>query len=57
LRAGLEGIFTKHFGNKIRYEMFVRTLGKCEEISAWLKAEYYKTARQLFVILKRKINL
>ncbi|XP_060196429.1 loganic acid O-methyltransferase-like [Lycium barbarum] len=55
VRAGLEGIFTKHFGSKVVEEIFERTLGKSEEISAWLKAEFYKTARQLFLVLKRKI--
>ncbi|MCD7472861.1 hypothetical protein HAX54_014265 [Datura stramonium] len=57
LRSGLEGIFTKHFGSKIVDEMFERNLEKSEEISTWLKDEYYKTMRQLFLVLKRKINL
>ncbi|KAM3218010.1 loganic acid O-methyltransferase [Capsicum annuum] len=54
IRAGFEGIFTKHFGSKITYEIFERTLGKIEEIEAWLETEYYKTTRQLFMVLKCK---
>uniref|UniRef100_M1C310 Uncharacterized protein n=2 Tax=Solanum tuberosum TaxID=4113 RepID=M1C310_SOLTU len=56
LRASLEGTFTKHFGSKIANEMFERTLEKIEEISAWLEDEYYKTSRQLLLVLKCKIN-
>ncbi|KAG5628301.1 hypothetical protein H5410_000018 [Solanum commersonii] len=56
LRASLEGTFNKHFGSKIANEMFERTLGKIEEISAWLEDEYYKTSRQLLIVLKCKIN-
>ncbi|KAG5581371.1 hypothetical protein H5410_051998 [Solanum commersonii] len=57
IRAGSEEMFTIHFGSKIAEEMFERTLEKIEEISAWLEDEYCKTKRQLFLVLKSKINL
>ncbi|CAN4114033.1 unnamed protein product [Withania somnifera] len=57
LRAALEGIFTKHFGSKFAQEIFERTLRKVREIEAWLETEYYKTERELFLVLKCKINL
>lgn len=57
IRAGFEEMFNKHFGSKITNEIFERTLEKNEEISAWLKDEYQKTTRQLFLVLKCKINL
>ncbi|WMV50983.1 hypothetical protein MTR67_044368 [Solanum verrucosum] len=57
IRAGSEEMFTIHFGSKIADEMFERTLEKIEEISAWMEDEYCKTTRQLFLVLKSKINL
>lgn len=57
LRAGLEGIFTKHFGSKIADEMFERTLGKIKEIDAWLETEYFNTTKHLLLVLKCKVNV
>ena len=57
IRAGFEEMFTIHFGSKIAYEMYERTSEKIVEISAWLEDEYCKTTRQLYLVLKYKINL
>ncbi|XP_057509306.1 loganic acid O-methyltransferase-like isoform X1 [Actinidia eriantha] len=52
LRAGLEGIFTKHFGSEIIDELYERTLDKSAEFSSRL--ESCCKATQLFLVLKRK---
>ncbi|KAI3455091.1 hypothetical protein Pfo_011754 [Paulownia fortunei] len=52
LRAGMEGIFTKHFGNGVVEKMFNKTLAKSKEISEFLEAGY-RNSTQLFVVLKR----
>ncbi|KAI3473503.1 hypothetical protein Pfo_031436 [Paulownia fortunei] len=53
LRAALEGIFTKHFGNAVVEKMFNKTLAKSEEISEFLES-CYPVSIHLFVVLKRK---
>ncbi|OMO72378.1 SAM dependent carboxyl methyltransferase [Corchorus olitorius] len=53
LRAGLEGIISKHFGNKIIDELFDRFTRKTEEHSYMLNASY-SSGTQLFIVLTRK---
>ncbi|KAL0415565.1 UNVERIFIED_CONTAM: Loganic acid O-methyltransferase [Sesamum latifolium] len=53
LRAGMESVFTKHFGDGVVEKMFDKTLAKSGEISEFLKSSYPKST-QLFVVLKRK---
>ncbi|KAK4436788.1 Loganic acid O-methyltransferase [Sesamum alatum] len=53
LRAGMEAVFTKHFGDGVVEKMFDKTLGKSEEFSNFLKSNYPNSG-QLFVVLKRK---
>uniref|UniRef100_A0A5B7AEZ5 S-adenosylmethionine-dependent methyltransferase n=1 Tax=Davidia involucrata TaxID=16924 RepID=A0A5B7AEZ5_DAVIN len=56
LRAGMEGIFTKHFGHEIVAEMFERTLQRSAELSHQLESleSSYMKGTQLFLVLKRK---
>ncbi|KAG5554138.1 hypothetical protein RHGRI_011871 [Rhododendron griersonianum] len=53
IRAGFEGILTKHFGSEIIDELFERTMNKSAEISIQIEASYSK-GTQLFLVLKRK---
>ncbi|KAA8529783.1 hypothetical protein F0562_034117 [Nyssa sinensis] len=53
LRAGMEGVFSKHFGHEIVAEMFERSLQKSAELSSLLESSYTK-GTQLFLVLKRK---
>ncbi|XP_007045551.2 PREDICTED: probable S-adenosylmethionine-dependent methyltransferase At5g38100 [Theobroma cacao] len=53
LRAGMEGIISKHFGNKIIDELFDRLDRKAEEYSYLLNASY-TAGTQLFIVLTRK---
>ncbi|KAK4395529.1 Loganic acid O-methyltransferase [Sesamum angolense] len=53
LRAGMEAVFTKHFGDAVVEKMFHKTLAKSGEISEFLKSTYPKST-QLFLVLKRK---
>ncbi|XWS34329.1 hypothetical protein CRYUN_Cryun21dG0030200 [Craigia yunnanensis] len=53
LRAGMEGIISNHFGNKIIDELFDRFDRKAEEYSYLLNASY-TAGTQLFVVLTRK---
>ncbi|OMO72392.1 SAM dependent carboxyl methyltransferase, partial [Corchorus olitorius] len=53
LRAGLEGIISKHFGNKIIDELFDRFDKKAEENSYLLNNPSY-SLNQLFLVLIRK---
>ncbi|KAA8529782.1 hypothetical protein F0562_034118 [Nyssa sinensis] len=53
LRAGTEGVFSKHFGHEIVAEMFERCLGKSAKLSSLLESSNMKGA-QLFLVLKRK---
>ncbi|KAK3007260.1 hypothetical protein RJ639_015661 [Escallonia herrerae] len=52
-RAGLEDIFTKHFGCEVIDELFERTFLKEAEISSALESSY-KKGNQLIVALKRE---
>lgn len=53
LRAGMEGIISNHFGNKIVDELFDRFDRKAEEYSELLNASS-NAGTQLFVVLTRK---
>ncbi|KAK6120547.1 hypothetical protein DH2020_045713 [Rehmannia glutinosa] len=53
LRAGMEGIFTKHFGYDVTEKMFNKTLSKSEEILKLLESGHFNST-QLSVVLKRK---
>ncbi|XP_011073160.1 probable S-adenosylmethionine-dependent methyltransferase At5g38100 [Sesamum indicum] len=53
MRAGMEAVFTKHFGDAVVDKMFDKALAKCGEISEFLKSSYPEST-QLFVVLKRK---
>ncbi|XVE85605.1 hypothetical protein DITRI_Ditri17bG0103800 [Diplodiscus trichospermus] len=53
LRAGLEGIISNHFGNKIIDELFDRFHKKAEDHLDLLNASY-TAGTQLFVVLTRK---
>ncbi|KAK2978456.1 hypothetical protein RJ640_023714 [Escallonia rubra] len=53
LRAGMEDIFTKHFGREVIDELFGRTFLKEAEISSALESSY-KNGTQLIVALKRE---
>ncbi|KAA8529781.1 hypothetical protein F0562_034119 [Nyssa sinensis] len=53
LRAGMEGVFSKHFGHEIVAEMFERSLGKSAKLSSLLESSCMK-GTQLFLVLKRK---
>ncbi|OMO72394.1 SAM dependent carboxyl methyltransferase [Corchorus olitorius] len=53
IRAGLSGIISKHFGNKIIDELFDRLDKKAEENSYLLNNPSY-TPNQLFIVLIRK---
>ncbi|XP_059650657.1 loganic acid O-methyltransferase-like [Cornus florida] len=52
LRAGLEGIFTKHFGSEIVGEMFERTSQESAELSCLLDKSNKRN--KLFVVLKHR---
>ncbi|KAI6686014.1 hypothetical protein NL676_031927 [Syzygium grande] len=52
LRAGLEGIISKHFGSKIVDELFRRLVEKTREFSHLLES-CYKEGTLMFVVLKR----
>lgn len=52
LRAGMEGIFTKHFGSEVIDEFFRRSFERSAELSQSLES-CYKQGTQLFVVLKR----
>ncbi|KAK3023447.1 hypothetical protein RJ639_042659 [Escallonia herrerae] len=52
-RAGLEDIFTKHFGREVIDELFERTFLKEAEISSALESSHNK-GTQLIVALKRE---
>ena len=52
-RAGLEGIFTKHFGSEIIDELFERTLDKSTDFSSRFESSCSKDT-QLFLVLKHK---
>jgi hypothetical protein len=51
LRAGLEGVISKHFGVEIIDELFDRFCKKHEEFSSFLESKY-KEVTQLFIALK-----
>ncbi|KAJ7954359.1 S-adenosylmethionine-dependent methyltransferase [Quillaja saponaria] len=53
LRAGMEGIISKHFGSDIIDELFNRFQKKADEFSYLLESSI-KEGSQLFVVLKRK---
>ncbi|XP_059653335.1 loganic acid O-methyltransferase-like [Cornus florida] len=53
LRAGMEGVFTKHFGSEIVGEMFDRVSQKSAEFSCLLD-KGYKEKNQVFFVLKHK---
>ncbi|OWM90732.1 hypothetical protein CDL15_Pgr021037 [Punica granatum] len=53
LRAGLEGIFSKHFGTAVIDELFDRSVKKAKEFAARLDS-ISKESLLLLVILKRK---
>ncbi|KAL3731286.1 hypothetical protein ACJRO7_028200 [Eucalyptus globulus] len=53
LRAGMEGIISKHFGSDIIDDLFDRFLGKTNEFSDRLNSAY-RQGSQLVAILKRK---
>nr|AMJ39536.1 SABATH methyltransferase 12 [Bixa orellana] len=53
IRAGMEGIFSKHFGSEIIDELFDRFHKKIDESSDLLR-EASREGTQLFVVLKRK---
>jgi len=53
LRAGMEGIISKHFGSEIIDDLFDRFLGKTNEFSDRLKSAF-RQGSQLVAILKRK---
>ena len=52
LRAGLEGVISKHFGVEIIDELFDRFRKKHDEFSSFLESKY-EEATQLFIALKR----
>ncbi|OMO98979.1 SAM dependent carboxyl methyltransferase [Corchorus capsularis] len=52
IRAGLSGIISKHFGNKIIDELYDRLDKKAEENSYLLNNPSY-TPNQLFIVLRR----
>lgn len=53
LRAGLEGMISKHFGSEIIDEVFHRFYEKTQEFSERLESSY-KEGAQLVLVLKRK---
>lgn len=53
MRAGMEGIISKHFGAEIIDQLFDRFLKKVEESAEQLKRSV-RQRNQLLVILKRK---
>jgi len=52
LRAGMEGVISKHFGVEIIDELFDRFRKKHDEFSSFLESKY-EEATQLFIALKR----
>lgn len=53
LRAGMEGIFTAHFGSSVVEKMFVNVSAKAQQISRFLEA-VDPASTQLFLVLNRK---
>ncbi|XP_057804902.1 loganic acid O-methyltransferase-like [Salvia miltiorrhiza] len=55
MRAGMEGIFTTHFGDSVVDRMFAKASAKAQEMSHLLESTYHQSsATQLFLVLKRK---
>ncbi|XP_059447123.1 loganic acid O-methyltransferase-like [Corylus avellana] len=52
MRAGMEGIITKHFGAEIIDQLFHRFHNKIEEFSGLLES-VHKEKTQIFIVLKR----
>ncbi|KAL1541764.1 gibberellin A4 carboxyl methyltransferase [Salvia divinorum] len=53
MRAGLEGIFSAHFGDSVVEKMFAKISDKAQEISHFFESGFSKST-QLLVVLKRK---
>ncbi|XP_057804899.1 loganic acid O-methyltransferase-like [Salvia miltiorrhiza] len=53
VRAGLEGMFTRHFGESVMEKVFAKALAKADEASEEVEASL-RDSSQLFYVLKRK---
>lgn len=53
LRAGMEGVFTAHFGSSVVEKMFTNVSAKAQQISRFWEA-VDTASTQLFIVLKRK---
>ncbi|KAG6404120.1 hypothetical protein SASPL_136360 [Salvia splendens] len=53
MRAGMEGVFSAHFGDSVVDKMFAKISDKAQEMSHFIESGYSKST-QLLVVLKRK---
>ncbi|XP_057804903.1 loganic acid O-methyltransferase-like [Salvia miltiorrhiza] len=53
MRAGMEGVFSAHFGASVAHKMFTNVLRKAPQISECFQA-LHNTPNQIFLVLTRK---
>ncbi|XP_042016379.1 loganic acid O-methyltransferase-like [Salvia splendens] len=53
MRAGMEGVFSAHFGDSVVDKMFAKMSDKAQDMSHFFESGYSKST-QLLVVLKRK---